>query len=49
MLSDADLDRILGHEIADRQDTIDRYLAGGRAAEAAPLQEELAILRTYLD
>ena len=49
VLSDADLDRILGHEIADRQDTIDRYLAGGRAAEAAPLQEELAILRTYLD
>ena len=49
MLSGADLDRILGHEIADRQDTIDRYLAGGRAADAAPLQEELAILRSYLD
>ncbi len=49
VLSDADLDAILRLEIADRQDTIDRYRVAGRDAEAAPLLEELAILRRYLD
>ena len=48
-LSDADLQQIVRHEIADRQDTIDRYLAGGRGVEAEPLVEELVILRSYVD
>jgi len=48
VLPSADLEQILRYEIADRGDTINQYLQGGHVPEAAPLQEELAILQTYL-
>jgi uncharacterized protein YqeY len=47
-LSDADLERILRDEIADRQDTVSRFLRGGREAEAEALRAEIAVLETYL-
>jgi uncharacterized protein YqeY len=47
-LSDADIERILRDEIADRRDTIGRFEQGGRADEAVPLHAELAILESYV-
>ena len=47
-LTDADLDRILRHEIADREDTIERFERGGKDAEAAELRAEIGILQRYL-
>jgi hypothetical protein len=47
-LSDADIESIVFSEIDDRQDTIDRFVAGGKHEEAAQLAAQIAILRGYL-
>jgi uncharacterized protein YqeY len=47
-LEDADIERIVRHEIADRRDTIARYEVGGRSDDAESLRAELAILESYL-
>lgn len=47
-LDAADVERILVEELADRRDTIERYEAHGRTAEADELRAELAVLARYL-
>ncbi len=47
-LTDADLERIVGAEIADRRDTIDRYVGAGRDEPVAQLLAEIEILHRYL-
>jgi uncharacterized protein len=47
-LSAADLERIVGDEIADRRDTMSRYARAGRDEPAAAMQAEITILERYL-
>lgn len=47
-LDDADVERILRAEVADREDTIARVRAGGRPDAADELADELEVLRRYL-
>jgi uncharacterized protein YqeY len=47
-LGDADLERILAEEIADRRHTLDQYEQAQREEPAALLRNEIAILVDYL-
>jgi uncharacterized protein YqeY len=47
-LSVADVERILRHEIADRQDTIAAIEAHGRDTEVDDLRAEIAVLERYV-
>jgi uncharacterized protein YqeY len=49
VLSAEDLQAIVHAEIADREDTIERFEQGGGRAEADDLRRQLDILRGYLD
>ncbi|MBK5223887.1 MAG: GatB/YqeY domain-containing protein [Acidimicrobiia bacterium] len=46
--TDDDVARIVAEEVADRQHTIDVLNGAGRPDEAAELEAELAVLRSYL-
>jgi uncharacterized protein YqeY len=48
-LTDADRRRVITTQIADREDTIAQYERNGHAAEAAVLNDEVTILREYLE
>jgi uncharacterized protein YqeY len=47
-LSVADVERILRHEIADRQETIAAIEPHGRAAEVDELRAEITVLQRYV-
>ena len=47
VLTDADLDAIVDHEIADRMDTIHQIEPYGRADEVVALQAEIEVIRPY--
>jgi uncharacterized protein YqeY len=48
VLSEADVVRIVRREVEEREIAIAQYAAGGRQAEAAVLEVEVAILRRYI-
>ena len=47
LLSTAEIDAIIDAEIADREDTIEQYLAAGRADAADDLRAEIEIIAGY--
>ena len=49
LLSEAEVDAVLQAEIDDRLDTIGLYARAGRHDDAEVLQDEIAILASYLD